>query len=68
MQKAAGRVCSGVAAEAWRRTDAGELADDKLYACDAQWSGIYDRMFIHLPDETERRLEVAAAYGPPTCA
>lgn len=51
------------AAEAWRRSDAGDLADDELYPCDAQWAGIYDRMRIHFPDETERRRELAAAYG-----
>lgn len=62
------RVLRRFAAEAWRRADAGELADEELYACDVQWSGLYDRMFIHLPDETERRLELAAAYGLPTCA
>jgi hypothetical protein len=57
------RVLKPFAAEAWRRAEAGELADDELYACDAQWSGLYDRMNVHLPDETERRLELAAAYG-----
>jgi len=51
------------AAEAWRRADAGELGDDELYACDAQWSGLYDRMMVHLPDETERRLELATSFG-----
>ena len=51
------------AAEAWRRAEAGELADEELYAGDAQWSGLYDRMFIHLLDETERRLELAAEFG-----
>ena len=51
------------AAEAWRRAYAGELADEELYACDAQWSGLYDRMHPHEPDETERRLELAAAFG-----
>jgi len=51
------------AAEAWRRADADELADGDLYACDAQWSGLFDRMLVHLPEETERRVELAAAYG-----
>lgn len=51
------------AAEAWRRADTGELADDQLYACDAQWSGIFDRMLVHLPDEMERHLKIAVAYG-----
>ena len=51
------------AAEAWRRAEAGELADDELYAGGAQWSGLYDRMHTHEPDETERRLELAAEFG-----
>jgi len=51
------------AAEAWRRADAGELADEELYACDAQWSGLYDRMFPHTAQEIERRLELAAVFG-----
>jgi hypothetical protein len=57
------RVLRRFAEEAWRRAEVGELQDDELYACDAQWSGLYDRMFVHLPEETERRLELAAAYG-----
>ncbi|MBI4626238.1 MAG: hypothetical protein HY736_23835 [Verrucomicrobia bacterium] len=56
------------AAEAWRRADAGELADEELYACDAQWSGLYDRMLVHHPEETQRRCEIASACGLPTCA
>jgi hypothetical protein len=59
------RVLKRFAAEAWRRADAGELADDELYACDAQWSGLFDRMSRHEPDEVERRLELAANYGEP---
>lgn len=51
------------AAEAWRRAKAGELSDDELYPCDTQWCGIYDRMRFHLPDETERRLEIASHSG-----
>ena len=39
-----------------------ELADEELYACDAQWSGLYDRMMSHTPEETERRRELAALY------
>ena len=31
------RVLKPFAAEAWRRADSGELADEELYACDAQW-------------------------------
>ena len=57
------RVLRRFAEEAWRRADASELQDDELYACDAQWSGLYDRMNVHLPDETARRLELAAVYG-----
>jgi len=56
-------VLKRFAAEVWRPTDSGELADEELYACDAQWSGILDRMLVHLPEETERRVELAAAYG-----
>ena len=48
------------AAEAWRRADSGELADDELYPCEAQWSGLCDRMINPTPDETERRREIAA--------
>ncbi len=36
------RVLKRFAAEAWRRADAGELADEELHPCDAQWSGLYD--------------------------
>lgn len=57
------RVLKRFAAEAWRRADAGELADEELYACDAQWSGLYDRMFPHKAEEVERRLALAADYG-----
>src|SRR4051794_28434329 len=46
------------ATEAWSRADAGELDDSEIYACDAQWCGLYDRMQIHTPDETERRLQL----------
>jgi hypothetical protein len=59
----AGRDSIIVAAEAWRRADAGELADEVLYPSDAQWSGLYDRMHTHEPDEMERRLALAADYG-----
>jgi hypothetical protein len=61
------RVLRRFAAEACRRADAGELADEELYACDAQWSGLYDRMFPHTAAEIERRLELAAAYGDTNC-
>jgi len=55
-------VLRSFAAEAWRRSVAGDLADDEMYPCDAQWCGLYDRMTVHLPDETQRRMELAAAY------
>lgn len=51
------------AAEAWRRAEAGELADEELYPCDAAWSGLYDRMHTHKPDEMERRLALAFEHG-----
>lgn len=57
------RVLRRFGAEAWRRAEAGELADEELYPCDAQWSGLYDRMFPHTADEMERRLALAADYG-----
>jgi hypothetical protein len=59
------RVLKRFAAEAWRRTEAGELADEELYCSDAQWCGLYDRMHTHEPDETERRFALAAQYGEP---
>ena len=57
------RALKPFAAEAWRRADAGQLADEELYPSDAQWSGLYDRMHTHEPDEIERRLALAADYG-----
>ena len=62
------RVLKRFAAEAWRRADAGELADEELYPSDAQWSGLYDRMFPHTADEIERRLALAADYGESNAA
>ena len=59
------RVLRRFAAEAWRRADAGELADEELYASDSAWSGLYDRMHPHEPDETERRFALAAVFGEP---
>src|SRR5258705_5855023 len=53
------RVLKAFAEVAWRRAGAGRLSDDELYCSDAQWAGLYDRMFDHQPDETERRLELA---------
>ena len=52
-----------LAAEAWRRAELGELSDEELYPSDAQWAGLFDRMLVHMPDETERRVQLAAAYG-----
>ena len=54
------RVLRRFAAEAWRRADAGDLDDDELYPSDAQWSGLYDQMKAHTPDETQRRRKLAA--------
>jgi len=34
-----------------------------MYPCDAQWAGLYDRMTVHTPEETERRLELATAFA-----
>jgi len=56
-------VLKHFAAEAWRRADPGELTDGELYCCDAQWSGLYDRMHTHEPDEMERRLALAYEHG-----
>jgi hypothetical protein len=56
------RVLRRFAAEAWRRVDAGELADDELYPCDSQWAGLYDRMHTHEEDEMDRRFAIAAGY------
>lgn len=49
--------------EAWRRYDRDELTEAELYACDAQWAGIYDRLEIHAADENERRLRIAIELG-----
>ena len=57
------RVLRRFAAEAWHRAEAGRLTDEELYPGDAQWCGIFDRMQVHLPDETQRRVELAAAFG-----
>ena len=57
------RVLRRFAVEAWRRAEAGELADEELYPCDSQWSGLFDGMFIHAPEETERRVQIAARFG-----
>jgi hypothetical protein len=57
------RVLKRFAAEAWRRADAGELTDEEMYPSDAQWSGLYDQMHTHEPDEMERRFALAADFG-----
>lgn len=57
------RVLKRFAAEAWRRADAGELADNELYCTDAAWSGLYDRIHTQEPDEMDRRLALAADFG-----
>ena len=60
------RVLRRFAAEAWRRVETGELDDVELYPSDAQWCGLYDRMFPHTVEEMERRLALAAAHGTAT--
>ena len=57
------RVLRPFAAEAWRRAEAGELGDDELYPCDAQWAGIYDRLGVTTAEENERRVGIAARCG-----
>ncbi len=57
------RVLKCFATEAWRRADADKLADEELYCCDAQWCGLYDRVFPHTTEEMARRLALAADYG-----
>jgi hypothetical protein len=44
-----------VAAEAWRRAVAGELADGGLYPADAAWAGLCDRMADLSPLAARRR-------------
>lgn len=57
------RALKRFAADAWRRADAGELSDEELYPCDAQWAGLYDRMLEREEDETGRRFQIAADHG-----
>jgi hypothetical protein len=59
------RVLKRFAAEAWRRAEADEITEAELYPSNAQWCGLYDRMFPHTPGEIERRLALAADYGEP---
>lgn len=51
------------AAEAWRRAYFGELNDEELYPCDAQWAGLFDLRTRHTMEETQRRAEIAACFG-----
>ena len=60
------RALRRFAAEAWRRADAGELADEELYPSDAQWAGIYDRLGVTNAEENPRRVELAARSGERT--
>jgi hypothetical protein len=53
------RALKCFAVEAWRRAEAGKLADEELYPSDAQWAGIYDRMTEHTEGETARRKQIA---------
>ena len=53
------RVLRRFAAEAWLRAEAGELADAELYPSDAQWSGLYDQIKNPMPEESQRRRELA---------
>ncbi len=57
------RALRRFADEAWRRTDAGEVADEELYPCDTKLSGLYDRIHTHEDDENQRRFQIAADYG-----
>ena len=50
------RILKRFASEAWRRAKTGEPTDKESYACDAQWSGLFDRMLVHLPEDTEHRV------------
>ncbi len=59
------RVLKRFAADAWRRAEIGELDENEMYVCDAQWAGLYDRMHTHEDDETARRFQIAADYGEP---
>lgn len=60
------RVLKRFAAEAWRRAEAGELADDQLYPVEAAWCSIYDTLARpHTAEETRRRVCSAALHGIP---
>jgi hypothetical protein len=49
--------------DVFTKADAGELADEELHLCDAQWSGLYDRMHAHEDNETACRFQIAADWG-----
>jgi hypothetical protein len=51
------------AAEAWRRAETGEIADDQLYPCEAQWAGLCDQLSSLTPEESDRRTKLSADYG-----
>ena len=57
------RVLRRFAAEAWRRAESEVLTEEELYPSDAQWAGIYDRMFPHTAEEIEHRLLLAGQFG-----
>ena len=56
------RVLRRFPAEAWRRAEAGELEDEELYPCDAQWSGLCDRM-ANSSEQAAARRQVIMARG-----
>lgn len=62
------RVLKRFAADALRRADSGELSDEDLYPCDAQWAGLYDRMLEREEGETEHRFQIASDHGAPSNA
>ena len=61
--RGSGNVATELRMMALLRADAGELADEELHPCAAQWSSLYDRMHTHEDDETARRCQIAADYG-----
>lgn len=60
------RVLKRFAAEAWRRAEAGELADSELYPGEAAWCSLYDTLARPpTAGETRRRVCSAALHGIP---
>ncbi len=60
------RALKRFAAEAWRRAEAGELADSELYPCETAWCSIYDTLARPpTTEETRRRVRSAALHGIP---